>query len=294
MLDRQFVFTLPKRLRICFRIDRWLLRELYRVAWRVVRVGYAAACDQPDAVSGMIAAIQTFGDLIHRHPHIHALVSEGVFLPELSASGAAQAGGTFLPVPKLVLRMGYTCSTKRGRHLVSISLSGLSVSCPPVEKSQPWASDRPQRVAITSPYACSKDGWCWVLLVTTSGLESSAARQAPGFGRREASRPTATAPASNPPGQTDLTPLIPLPLRPLSNPTVVLDGPIPAPTLKLANPICLISGTIICFAMEYIHILSHIRQERLLKSLGALCIHDNRQAAIVIIGVKTCSYTDLP
>lgn len=29
----------------------------------------------------MIGAIHTFGDLIHWPPHIHALVSEGVFLP---------------------------------------------------------------------------------------------------------------------------------------------------------------------------------------------------------------------
>mgnify|MGYP002641525062 CR=1 FL=1 len=39
----------------------------------------------------MIGAIQTFGDLIHWHPHIHALVAEGVFLPD----------GTFLELPKL-------------------------------------------------------------------------------------------------------------------------------------------------------------------------------------------------
>jgi hypothetical protein len=39
----------------------------------------------------VIGAIQTFGDLIHWHPHIHALLSEGVFLPD----------GTFLPLPKL-------------------------------------------------------------------------------------------------------------------------------------------------------------------------------------------------
>ena len=39
----------------------------------------------------MIGAIQTFGDLIHWHPHIHALVSEGVFL----------ADGTFVPLHKL-------------------------------------------------------------------------------------------------------------------------------------------------------------------------------------------------
>ena len=46
--------------------------------------------DQPDAVPGIIWAIQTFGDLIHWHPPNHALVSEGVFRPE----------GTFVPLPK--------------------------------------------------------------------------------------------------------------------------------------------------------------------------------------------------
>jgi hypothetical protein len=49
----------------------------------------------------MVGAIQTFGQLIHFHPHIHALVTEGVFLPDLSACGHAQAGGTFVPLPKL-------------------------------------------------------------------------------------------------------------------------------------------------------------------------------------------------
>ena len=39
----------------------------------------------------MIGAVQTFGDLIHWHPHIHALVSEGVFL----------ADGTLVRLPKL-------------------------------------------------------------------------------------------------------------------------------------------------------------------------------------------------
>ena len=49
----------------------------------------------------MIGAIQTFDDLIHWHPPIHALVSEGVFLPDLSACGHAQAGSTFVALPKL-------------------------------------------------------------------------------------------------------------------------------------------------------------------------------------------------
>jgi hypothetical protein len=88
---RQFVFPIPKRFRIYFRFDRRLLGELCRAAWQVVRQVYAAASDQPEAVPGMIGAIQTFGDLIHWHPHIHALVSEGLFL----------ADETFVPLPKL-------------------------------------------------------------------------------------------------------------------------------------------------------------------------------------------------
>jgi len=88
---RQFVFTIPKRLRLYFRYDRRLLGDLCQAAWRSVRTVYQAVSGRPDGVSGMVGAIQTFGDLIHFHPHIHALVSEGVFLPD----------DTFLPLPKL-------------------------------------------------------------------------------------------------------------------------------------------------------------------------------------------------
>jgi hypothetical protein len=88
---RQFVFTISKRLRIYFRFDRRLLGELCRAAARTRITVYRAASGRPDAVPGMVGAIQTFGQLIHAHPHILTLVSEGVFLPD----------GTFLPLPKL-------------------------------------------------------------------------------------------------------------------------------------------------------------------------------------------------
>jgi len=85
------VFTIPKRLRLYFRFERRLLGDLCRAAARTVITVYRAASGRPDAVPGMVGAIQTFGQLIHAHPHIHALVTEGVFLPD----------GTFLPLPKL-------------------------------------------------------------------------------------------------------------------------------------------------------------------------------------------------
>jgi Putative transposase len=74
------------------RFQRRLLGELCRAAARTVITVYWSASGRPDAVPGVVGAIQTFGQLIHAHPHIHALVSEGVFLPET---------GAFLPLPKL-------------------------------------------------------------------------------------------------------------------------------------------------------------------------------------------------
>jgi hypothetical protein len=74
---RQFVFTIPKRLRIYFRFDRRLLGQLCGAAARTVITVYRAASGRPDAVPGMVGAIQTFGQLIHWHPHIHALVDRG-------------------------------------------------------------------------------------------------------------------------------------------------------------------------------------------------------------------------
>ena len=46
-----------------------------------------------DVVPGMVAAIQTFGELLHWHPHLHALVTCGAFTSE----------GDFLELPELDL-----------------------------------------------------------------------------------------------------------------------------------------------------------------------------------------------
>ena len=35
--------------------------------------------DGDSGVAAMVGAVQTFGDLVHRHPHIHAIVPKGVF-----------------------------------------------------------------------------------------------------------------------------------------------------------------------------------------------------------------------
>jgi hypothetical protein len=75
----QWVFTVPKRLRVFFLYDRRLLGELSRCAWKTVRDLCRAGHQDRHAVPGMVVSIQTYGDLANWQPHVHALVSSGVF-----------------------------------------------------------------------------------------------------------------------------------------------------------------------------------------------------------------------
>ena len=88
---RQLVFTIPKRLRIYCRHDRGLLGELARAAWLTVAEVYRQVLDRDDVTPGMVAGIQTFGELIHFHPLIHPIATDGAFTPD----------GTFLCLPKI-------------------------------------------------------------------------------------------------------------------------------------------------------------------------------------------------
>jgi hypothetical protein len=75
----QWVFTIPKRLRVYFRYDRKLLGRLCRAAYDTVCDVYGLEIDGDSGFPAMVGAVQTFGDLIHWHSHIHAIVPEGVF-----------------------------------------------------------------------------------------------------------------------------------------------------------------------------------------------------------------------
>jgi ribosomal protein S27E len=88
---RQVVLTIPKRLRLHTRFDRRLLGKLCSCAWTCIQAEVRRLLGRDDVVPGMIAAIQTHGELLHWHPHIHALVTCGAFTPE----------GDFREVPEL-------------------------------------------------------------------------------------------------------------------------------------------------------------------------------------------------
>jgi hypothetical protein len=63
-------------LRIFFKYNRKLLGELCRSALRSL-TRYFEMTTGSALMPGIIAAIQTFGDRINLHPHLHFLVPEG-------------------------------------------------------------------------------------------------------------------------------------------------------------------------------------------------------------------------
>ncbi|MCJ7541527.1 MAG: transposase zinc-binding domain-containing protein [Desulfobacterales bacterium] len=76
---RQWVFSIPKRLRIYFMFDRSLLTKLSRCAWKVLNLYLTQAVPYDDAKAGAAVAVQSFGDFQNFHPHLHVLATDGCF-----------------------------------------------------------------------------------------------------------------------------------------------------------------------------------------------------------------------
>jgi hypothetical protein len=76
---RQWVFSIPKRLRIYFMFDRKLLTKLSRCAWKVLNLYLMQAVPYEDAKAGAAIAVQSFGDFQNFHPHLHVLATDGCF-----------------------------------------------------------------------------------------------------------------------------------------------------------------------------------------------------------------------
>jgi ribosomal protein S27E len=87
---RQVVFTIPKRLRLFFKYKRRLLGDLCRSALRALS-RYFEVVAGSELMPGVVAAIQTFGEQINFHPHLHFLVTEG----------GVDRAGVFHKIPRL-------------------------------------------------------------------------------------------------------------------------------------------------------------------------------------------------
>jgi hypothetical protein len=76
----QLVFTIPKMLRRSFLWDRTLYGDLCRSAYAATKTFFQAQFPAlENAVPAVVAAPQSFGNLLNFHPHAHALSSLGVF-----------------------------------------------------------------------------------------------------------------------------------------------------------------------------------------------------------------------
>ena len=73
------MFTIPKRLRLYFRYDRKLLGKLAKAAYETVIESITQYNNKVMFTPGSIVAIQTFGDIINFHPHIHMLITDDTF-----------------------------------------------------------------------------------------------------------------------------------------------------------------------------------------------------------------------
>ena len=78
---RQVVFTVPKMLRLFFRFRRSLLSSLCMASVQAL-LKYFKTVSGQQLMPGIVVVIQTFGDRINFHPHIHVLVTEGGTAPD--------------------------------------------------------------------------------------------------------------------------------------------------------------------------------------------------------------------
>jgi hypothetical protein len=87
---RQYVVTIPKMLRLCFKYDCKLLGLLSQCFYASVKELFQDAAPDRRSLPGMIASLQSYGDDPTRfHPHLHSLVTDGL----------VSADGSLIPIP---------------------------------------------------------------------------------------------------------------------------------------------------------------------------------------------------
>jgi hypothetical protein len=75
---RQFVFTLPKCLRIYFKHNRLLYSDISQLIFNLIQSYYNEASGR-QIETGLVLSYQTSGDFARWHPHWHGLLLEGGF-----------------------------------------------------------------------------------------------------------------------------------------------------------------------------------------------------------------------
>jgi len=78
---RQFVFTIPKCLRVFFKHDRMLYYDISTLIFEMIQSYYNEVSGE-DIETGLVLSYQTSGDFAQWNPHFHGLLLEGGFNEE--------------------------------------------------------------------------------------------------------------------------------------------------------------------------------------------------------------------
>jgi len=159
---RQYVFSLPKMLRIYFRNNRDLLKKLCKIANECLLEYLRGLTRRPDGQLGMVMTIHTFGEYMGYNCHLHALVADGLFSP----------GGMFYVAPKVstkpleqlfrarVIKMLVEeefLAEKLACKLLSWKHSGFSVhNGKPVKRGDDEGLERVAQYIIRNPFSEKK------------------------------------------------------------------------------------------------------------------------------------------
>ncbi|MBL9155007.1 MAG: transposase [Verrucomicrobiales bacterium] len=163
---RQFVFTMPKPLRGIFRKRRKLLDHLFRISLESLRDWMRARLDLPEGRLAAVASVQTFGDYLNFHPHLHVL----------TACGLVDRAGRFhlLPVESIeplaelfrhrfiaALHHEKLISEKKARQLLAWTHSGFSLDAgeKPVASHDVEGRRRLAEYLLRAPFSLEKITW---------------------------------------------------------------------------------------------------------------------------------------
>jgi len=128
---RQFVFTIPKCLRVFLKHNRELHAELSRLMFSLLSSYFSEAAGQT-ITAGMVSSLQTFGEYTSWNPHWHTIVLEGgfdrwdrfVFIPLGSSDGLKELWRVrlveFFVRQKLI-------NTEFAKNMLSWKHSGFSI-----------------------------------------------------------------------------------------------------------------------------------------------------------------------
>ncbi len=96
---RHYVLAIPRMLRPYFQRHRRLLKRLCALAHESLAEYLRTTLDCPKGVPGVIMTLHTFGEYLDFHPHVHALVADGLFAREALPPQAAAATTPDKPLP---------------------------------------------------------------------------------------------------------------------------------------------------------------------------------------------------